>query len=383
MGQMAMSMRREFQHFAGLPMSGELDQVTVNKIHQPRCGFADVIKPHQRMAGEWRVGEGGKRSSLDQPAAYNAYTTSSEAFSNAFGKWAEVTPLKFRQVTGDTKSDFVISFGAGDHGDGSANAFDGKGMVLAHAYFPTSGANHFDDEESWTLKTNEGTDLEIVAAHEFGHALGLGHSSKTSALMAPFYKGYDPNYALGRDDIEGIQSLYDSNGVVYMFRKDRIYNMNSRKTIKSVKSTKVFPNAPVSPGAAVFDRFRRQLFIFKGSKYWRYTQFRLDSGYPRRLPRSFRNVGAAIQWTDGAIYLFKKNNKLMLWNEGMKKNAIGYPRPVQRHWKGAPKNIKAAFKGKDGFYYFLKGRKYWKFNGRRQLQKNYPKSTGQTRLFCG
>lgn len=52
------------------------------------------------------------------------------------------------------------------------------------------------------------TDLFMVAAHEFGHSLGLGHSSDIHALMAPFYVGYDPGFSLGYDDLHGIQSIY-------------------------------------------------------------------------------------------------------------------------------------------------------------------------------
>ncbi|KAJ8671331.1 hypothetical protein QAD02_002590, partial [Eretmocerus hayati] len=100
-----------------------------------------------------------------------------------------------------------VRFETGNHGDG--DSFDGPGGTLAHAYFPVYGGDaHFDDAEHWTTNSFRGTNLLQVAAHEFGHSLGLSHSDASSALMAPFYRGYDSTFLLDKDDISGIQALY-------------------------------------------------------------------------------------------------------------------------------------------------------------------------------
>ena len=82
------------------------------------------------------------------------------------------------------------------------------GGVLAHAFYPQNGETHFDDEERWVDRETDGIDLTTVTAHELGHALGLGHSEVSGALMAPYYQGYDPNFSLSDDDQRAIQSLY-------------------------------------------------------------------------------------------------------------------------------------------------------------------------------
>jgi Matrixin len=57
---------------------------------------------------------------------------------------------------------------------------------------------------NWRISSNY--DLMTVVAHEFGHALGLGESTVSTAVMYGTYNGI--KQTLASDDIQGIQSIY-------------------------------------------------------------------------------------------------------------------------------------------------------------------------------
>ena len=203
---------KAFQKFNHLPETGVLDAATLELMKTPRCGFPDTA--------EFTL-EGRKWSKTNLTYGFREFSTDlnqadvRDAIQEAFSLWAAVTPLTFTEIPIGNNPDIVIRFVSGDHGDG-AN-FDGAGGTLAHAFYPPpnggalAGDAHFDEAETWSVTLPpSGTDLVTVAAHEFGHSLGLAHSSVQGALMAPFYNG--AHRQLEADDIAGIQAIYGGAG---------------------------------------------------------------------------------------------------------------------------------------------------------------------------
>ena len=69
----------------------------------------------------------------------------------------------------------------------------------------SSGDLFLNTAQPWAIN-GSGYDLETVMIHELGHALGLGHSSVTTADMYATYTGVKRNPTA--DDVAGIQAIY-------------------------------------------------------------------------------------------------------------------------------------------------------------------------------
>lgn len=157
----------------------------------PRCGMQDNVGSETDSRSSRFVLQGGRWETkaltykiTKYPTNLNRHEVDAEIV-KAFSVWSDYTDLTFTAKR-TNPVDIEIRFEEGEHGD--RDPFDGAGGVLAHAYFPSSGGDaHFDDDEDWSINSAHGTTLLQVAAHEFGHSLGLTHSDVGSAVMAPFY----------------------------------------------------------------------------------------------------------------------------------------------------------------------------------------------------
>ncbi|XP_038934897.1 matrix metalloproteinase-19 isoform X2 [Rattus norvegicus] len=261
---------RTFQEASELPVSGQMDDATRARMKQPRCGLEDPFNQKTLkylLLGHWRKKHLTFRI-LNVPSTLSPSRVRA-ALHQAFKYWSNVAPLTFREVKAGW-ADIRLSF----HGRQSpycSNSFDGPGKVLAHADVPELGSVHFDNDEFWTEGTYQGVNLRIIAAHEVGHALGLGHSRYTQALMAPVYAGYQPYFRLHPDDVAGIQALYGKRRPEPEDEEEEV-EMHTVSTVTTKPSP--MPNPCSSEVDAMMLGPRGKTYAFKGDYVWTVT----DSG---------------------------------------------------------------------------------------------------------
>ncbi|XP_053309735.1 matrix metalloproteinase-9 [Spea bombifrons] len=290
----------------------------------------------------------------------------------------------------------------------------------------------YDQDRKWGFCPDQGYSLFLVAAHEFGHALGLEHSDVQDALMYPMYR-YVSDFQLHPDDVEGIQYLYGPNpgphptapvstrkpssttlpttttktttsstttptttttpldptqdackvkvfdaiaelqGELHFF-KDGLYWKMSAKDKRPPKTplriTDTWSALPPNIDSAFQDPTSKKIFFFAGRKFWQYT------GSSVLGPRSIEKLGVGKD-VEGIIGAIPRNNgKVLLfngekfWRLDVKTQTVdkGYPRHTDEDFSGVPTDSHDVFLYQ-GKYYFCQDRFFWRMTWRKQVEK--------------
>uniref|UniRef100_A0A8C5Z364 Matrix metallopeptidase 25 n=1 Tax=Marmota marmota marmota TaxID=9994 RepID=A0A8C5Z364_MARMA len=361
--------------FGGWRGQIKMSEETLETMRKPRCSLPDVLGPaglvrrrrRYALSGSvwrkriltWRV-QSFPQSSLLNPQIVRTL------MSYALTVWGVESGLTFQEVNSQhQEADILIDFARAYHQD--SYPFDGLGGTLAHAFFPgehpISGDTHFDDEEIWTFgsQDGEGTDLFAVAVHEFGHALGLGHSSAPNSIMRPFYQGPvgDPDkYRLSQDDRDGLQQLCS---VVALPCPPSAHS----------------PFLP-SPSAPVPDRcegsfdaianIRGETFFFKGPWFWRLQPSgQLVSPRPARVHRFWEGLPSHVRVIQAA-YARRGDGRILLFSGPQfwvfrERQLEGAARPLEELGLPPGEEVDAVFSWPfNGKTYLIRGQQYWRYD---------------------
>ncbi|KAB5567435.1 hypothetical protein PHYPO_G00232710 [Pangasianodon hypophthalmus] len=258
----------------------------------------------------------------------------------------------------------------------------------------------YDRDNKWGFCPDQGYSLFLVAAHEFGHALGLEHSNIKDALMYPMYK-YIADFSLNQDDIEGIQYLYGpKKGPKPTPPKPSTTTSSPVSTPKPTKKTpKTTPSptstttpsvyTPVDPSVDpckvdkfdVITEIQGELHFFKDGYYWKSSNrgnrehkgpFLVSERWPSlpaKLDTAFEDplTKKMYFFADTSFWVFTGQE-------------VQGPRRIEKLGLSASlKKVEGALqRGKDKVLLFS-GEDYWRLDMKtQQIDKGYPRHIGVT-----
>jgi hypothetical protein len=194
------------QAYYGLERTGVVDQATREALLKPRCAHPEGLTPEgsekfsilSQLTGGARWGNSVTYRVVNDDPGDVTLAQARSFMSNAVNQWRVNTSLTITELTSGT-ADIMVTFGPIDGPGGDAGR--------AHAF---SHDITLDTAEDWSLSTPAPAgqvSLTSLMIHEFGHALGIGHSSMSGAVMQPIVPQVGQ---LHIDDKAAVSALYDS-----------------------------------------------------------------------------------------------------------------------------------------------------------------------------
>jgi len=422
---------RQFQWFAGVPVTGKMDWSTLLKFKQPRCGMKDLDKRRRYRRYILQGSKWNKKSISFRILNYSSDLSKNDirlSIKRAFSRWQSATQIRFFEKK-EGIADIMIQFSRKSHGD--PYPFDGPGGTLGHAFYPEhhslGGDTHFDDDETFTLNKKDGKNFYWVALHEFGHALGLEHSKTKGTVMFPWYENFNGKEVdLTPDDRRGIQKLYgkpmrrtfdvsrfkskyiqsiykrrrrrksscidridaiflDKNreSIVINDEKVYVYDRNLRLVQGPLHLKKYFEG--VKKVDSIYRSVNGTTRIFHAGSYWDFNGVNYIRGPLNMssigIPKELHHLNAAFRWReDNKVYLFKGKR---YWHYNESTGIVSQPGLINIRWPGIHGKINTVFQWRNKNIHFFKGNQFYMFdrNGTKLLP-GYPLPVQHNLLIC-
>ncbi len=124
-----------------------------------------------------------------------------------------------------------------------------------------------------------------------------------------------------------------------------------------------------------------KIYLFGGDEYVRLDPAagRADMGYPKPIALNWQglfdsDIDAAVLWNDGTAYFFK-GDQYIRYDVAADKAAAGYPKKIASSWPGVfDRDIDAAVLWNNGKAYFFKGDQYIRYDvATDKADAGYPK----------
>ncbi|XP_054835404.1 matrix metalloproteinase-9 [Eublepharis macularius] len=254
--------------------------------------------------------------------------------------------------------------------------------------------SNYDTDAKWGFCPDRGYSLFLVAAHEFGHSLGLDHSSVQEALMYPMYS-YLADFHLHSDDVAGIQSLYGSRTgpspptqrpptqspeVPIQTTTEPDDTSTSGEDSAVTEFTPVVPTSDACKvhGFDAVTEIKKELYLFKDGQYW--TKPAAGTG-PIQGPLRIRDTWPALPNVIDAAFQDKLTKKLFFFSgqrfwvyQGAR--VLG-PRSIEKLGIGrdVPRIFGALQRGR-GKVHLFSGDKFWRLDIKAErVDKDSPRRT--------